>query len=171
MSEEVTKDLVKWLRDSLKIKITGFVPNHWHDDCMAGIDYLHQLNIPSYAAELTIKTAESLNLTVPKSGFKDSLILKLNDKDIFCFYPGAAHSGDNIVVWIPSEKILFAGCMLKSIDQNNLGNLSDADIAEWPHTIRRVMKKFPHAEIVIPGHGNFGGAELLTHTLKLLEEN
>lgn len=31
------------------------------------------------------------------------------------------------------------------------------------------MTQYPDIETVIPGHGNFGGTELLTHTLELIE--
>ncbi|MDP4204044.1 MAG: CfiA family subclass B1 metallo-beta-lactamase, partial [Bacteroidota bacterium] len=74
----------------------------------------------------------------------------------------------NIVVWIPSEKILFAGCMVKEMKANTKGNLSDADVKAWPSTIKKVMAKFPSARIVIPGHGEAGGFELLQHTLEVV---
>ena len=86
---------------------------------------------------------------------------------IECFYFGPAHSSDNIVVWIPSEKILFAGCMVKSIDATNLGNTADGDLNAYPHTIDRLLSRFPDAKIVIPGHGKFGGLELILHTKEL----
>jgi metallo-beta-lactamase class B len=64
--------------------------------------------------------------------------------------------------------ILFGGCLIKSIDSNGLGNLSDAVVADWDKTIEKVMKKYPVIKTVIPGHGNFGGPELLTHTIELV---
>jgi len=36
----LTMDLVSWIRDSLKLNIVGFVPNHWHNDCIGGLGYL-----------------------------------------------------------------------------------------------------------------------------------
>ena len=74
---------------------------------------------------------------------------------------------DNIVVWIPSEQILFPGCMVKEIRSGNLGNTADGDVKAYPDTITKVLKKFPSAKIVIPGHGNYGGAELIKHTLDI----
>ncbi|HEX9971116.1 MAG TPA: subclass B1 metallo-beta-lactamase, partial [bacterium] len=139
MTESLTKDLVSWLQDSMRIQIVGFVPNHWHDDCMGGLGYLHSLGIESYSNELTREIARSKNLPVPKQGFTDSLILKIADKEIICSYPGAAHTIDDIVVWIPSEKILFGGCMIKEIKSTGLGNIADADVKEWPKTIKKVI--------------------------------
>jgi glyoxylase-like metal-dependent hydrolase (beta-lactamase superfamily II) len=86
-----------------------------------------------------------------------------------CFYPGAAHSPDNIIAWVPSEKILFGGCMVKSNQSTGLGNIADADLKLWPQTIKKIISSYPDAEIVIPGHGNFGDKSLLLHSLKLLK--
>lgn len=168
VTDALTKDLVTWLQDSMKIKIVGFIPNHWHVDCMGGLGYLLNAGISSYANELTIQIAKSKNLPVPKQGFIDSLILKLNDKAIKCCYLGAGHTTDNIVVWIPSEQILFGGCMVKDLNAKGLGNTADADLKEWPTTISKAIHKFQNARFVIPGHGQVGGIELLTHTRELL---
>jgi len=166
-TNEQTKDLLDFITDSLKLKVIGFVPNHWHNDCTGGLDYLKRIGVKTYANQLTIDILKQKGQNYPDNGFKDSLQLFLGDKEILCYYLGAAHSMDNIVVWIPSMKILFAGCMAKSINSTNLGNTVDGDLKAYPITIQKVIDKFPDAKMVIPGHGNFGGIELLTHTLKL----
>ncbi len=167
MTDSLTMELVSFIRDSMKLKIAGFVPNHWHADCIGGLGYLQDQKIKSYASQKTIDIARTKNLPVPDYGFKDSIELYLGNKAIECYYLGAAHSLDNIVIWIPSEKILFPGCMVKSINSKDLGNTADGDLAAYPKTIDAVIKKFPMARIVVPGHGPFGGLELLIHTKDL----
>ena len=152
----------------MSLKISGFIPNHWHADCMGGLGYLQSHNIPSYANQKTIDIARSKNLPVPAHGFKDSIRLSLDEKVINCYFLGAAHSLDNVVVWIPSEKILFPGCMVKSLTSTDLGNLTDGDLKAYPGTIDKVIKKFSSANVVIPGHGQSGGLDLLMHTRDLL---
>jgi metallo-beta-lactamase class B len=171
MTDSLTKDLVAWIKDSLKVKLVGVIPNHWHRDCMGGLDYLQSINIESYANQMTIDIAKSKKMPIPTHGFKDSLQLRLGDSKIQCYYLGAAHSLDNIVVWLPSERILFAGCMVKSLSSKDLGNIADGDIAAYPRTIDKVIKKFPDAKIVIPGHGDIGGLDLIAHTKALLANN
>lgn len=171
MTELLTKQLVSWIKDTLKLSITKFVPNHWHVDCMGGLAYLDSLGIESYANEMTVQIAKSKYLPIPDHGFKDSLTLSLGDKKIICNYFGAAHSLDNIVVWIPYEKILFAGCMAKELKATNLGNTVDGDLAAYPETIKKVLNKYHDATFVIPGHGQYGGIELLRHTLDLTLKN
>ena len=169
-NDALTETLVQYIENKLKVRVTGFVPNHWHSDCMGGLAYLQKLQIKSYANILTIEQAKIHGLPVPGQAFSDSLHLWLVNKDILLYYPGPAHSNDNIAVWIPSEKILFAGCMVKSMDSVNLGNTADGDLQEYPETIKRLKARFPQAEIVIPGHGTFGGPELIDHTLELLQD-
>jgi metallo-beta-lactamase class B len=167
-TDSLTEALVSYMKDSMHLKISGFIPNHWHADCMGGLSYLQNQKIVSYANQMTIDIARRKNLPVPTHGFKDSIMLYLDNKIINCYFLGAAHSLDNIVVWIPSEKILFPGCMIKSLNSSDLGNITDGDLKAYPGTIDKVIKKFRTAKIVIPGHGQFGGLDLLKHTRDLL---
>jgi metallo-beta-lactamase class B len=163
-NDSLTMVLVSYLKDQMNLKIAGFIPNHWHEDCMGGLGYLQSMKIESYANQKTIDIAREKHLPIPDHSFKDSLKLYLGDKVINCYFPGPAHSLDNIVVWIPSEKILFPGCMVKSLNSVDLGNTADGDLKAYPTTIDRLIKKFKDAEIVIPGHGEIGGLDLLIHT-------
>ncbi len=82
-------------------------------------------------------------------------------------YPGPAHSRDNIVAYFPRHRILFGGCMIQAGD--SVGNRSDADMAKWPSSVRklRAMK----AAWVIPGHGERFDPGLIEHTLEVLAED
>jgi metallo-beta-lactamase class B len=171
VNDSLTKDLVNWIENSLKVELIGCIPNHWHSDCMGGLMYLHHLGIESYAYELTRIIAKEKKLPVPSHGFSDSLVLNLGNGKIFCKYYGAAHALDNIVVWIPSEKILFAGCMVRDLTSTSLGHTTDGDVKEWPITIQKIIDAYPDVKIVIPGHGKYGRINLLYHTLGLLKEN
>jgi metallo-beta-lactamase class B len=170
-NDTLTESLVKWIEKELHAEIIAVVPNHWHADCMGGLGYIHRHKIQSFAYDLTRKMAKEKRLPVPSRGFPDSLVLKLGKEKVVCKYFGPAHTADNITAWIPSEKILFGGCMIKSMDAGSLGNTADADTAEWPSTLKKVMSAYPDAKIVIPGHGKYGGIELIRHTLDLLANN
>ena len=165
-----TETLVKWIADSLSATVSTFIPNHWHIDNLGGLEYLHSIGIKSYANQMTIDLAKENGMPVPCYEFTDSLSLYLRGDIVECHFFGGGHSADNIVVWIPSEKILFPGCMIKDIHSKGLVNLADATLDEWYPTIQKMITKFPDAKIVIPGHGQIGGKELLEHTSKLLKE-
>jgi metallo-beta-lactamase class B len=166
-TDDETEELFTWLNDSMHLTIVGFIPNHWHADCMGGLGFIRKQHIKSYANQLTIDIAKAKGLPAPEYGFNDSLKLNLGELVIECYYLGAAHSTDNIVVWIPSERILFAGCTIKSMGSGNLGNTADGDLTAYPETLTKLMHKFPSPKIVIPGHGEYGGLELIEHTMEL----
>ena len=128
MDLETTKLLVETVKNVLKSDIVLFVPNHWHDDCIGGLEYLNQLNIESYSNIMTYDISKSKSKPLTTHTFKDSITLHLNDVEIICQYFGEAHASDNIICAIPSKKIIFAGCMLKDMNAKTLGNLSDANI-------------------------------------------
>lgn len=169
MDNAQTETLMNWIKNTLKVKVTTFIPNHWHADCIGGLECLQKEGVKSYANQMTIDLAKANGRPAMEYGFKDSLTVKLGDMKLECYYPGAGHSIDNIVVWIPSEKILFGGCLVKDANAIGLGNITDGDVKAWPHTINKLLKKYSSAHYVIPGHGNYGGTELLTHTLELLK--
>ena len=170
MDDSLTAHLIAWITDTLKVTIVGFVPNHWHADGLGGLNYINNAGIPTYACNKTIEIAKSKNLPIPQYGFSDSLVLRLGDQKAICKYFGPAHTADNIVIWIPSEKILFGGCMLKESKSESLGNTDDANLAQWPKTLTGVRTAYSSAEIVIPGHGAVGGTDIIQHTLDLLSK-
>ncbi len=86
------------------------------------------------------------------------------------FYPGEGHTKDNIVVLFGNERIIYGGCFVKSTENNDLGNIADANLKAWPVSIKRLMKKFPHPAYVIPGHFSWASNKSLQHTLKLLRK-
>src|SRR5665648_319708 len=141
-TEQLTKQLVEWITQTLKHKVVGFIPNHWHSDCMGGLAYLQRIGVESYANQMTIDIAKTKNLPVAAHGFNDSLNLQLGNAAIICYYLGAGHSMDNIVVWIPSEKVLFPGCLVKEVNAKGLGNTVDGDLKAYPRTIEKVLQKF-----------------------------
>ena len=53
------------------------------------------------------------------------------------------------------------------MNYKNIGFTGDGDINEYSHTLRKIRAKFPEAKIVVPGHGEYGGIELIEHNLKL----
>ena len=154
----------------MSVELTKLIIGHFHDDCMGGLEYLQNIGIESVANSMKIKKCREIGLPVPSTPFTDSLTFDFNGETIDCRYFGAGHSFDNITVWIPSKQILFGGCLVKSINSKGLGNLIDATVADWDMTIEKVMKKYPEIKTLIPGHGNYGGTELLTHTIELIEK-
>jgi metallo-beta-lactamase class B len=167
----LSAELLNWFdKNHPTIKIKAIIVNHFHGDCLAGLREFHQAGIKSYAHQLGPKLMKMKKTIgeVPQHTFSESLEIKVGNGKVVNYYLGEAHTRDNIITWIPSENTIFGGCMVKSMDASK-GNLEDANIKEWSDTIRNVKAKCPSAKIVIPGHGDPGGQELLDYTIRLFE--
>jgi len=165
-----TKELFSYIKDELKADLVAFIPGHWHGDCTGGMPFLQSQGVETYANRETNDILRSKGLVTAKHNFTDSLILNVGNLRIEACFLGGGHATDNIVVWIPADQVLFAGCMVKDCAATNIGNLSDASpFPEWLSTIEAIEKKFPQARYVIPGHGDVGGKELLEHTKNMLQ--
>jgi metallo-beta-lactamase class B len=169
MDNDKTERLTRFVEDTLRATLTRLIIGHFHDDCLGGLGYLQGIGIESVANYMTTDKCREIGLPVPSTSFTDSLVFNFNGLQIECRYFGAGHTVDNITVWIPDKNILFGGCLVKSVNSRDLGNLSDAVVTDWDLTIRRLLDHYPEVEIVVPGHGDPGGVELLHHTISLVE--
>lgn len=163
--------LLNWLAENKKgVKVKAVIVNYFHSDCLGGISEFHKAGITSYGYELTPKLlADSLASSSPTRTFSNKLNLKIGRAKIAAHYFGEGHSRDNIVVWLSEEKVLFGGCMVKSMGAGK-GNLADANTKAWAYTVQKVKEAFSSVKVVIPGHGEPGGAELLDYTIEMFRE-
>jgi glyoxylase-like metal-dependent hydrolase (beta-lactamase superfamily II) len=164
-TQEDTEELIDWITSKGLIAKSGVV-THFHEDASGGIPLLNRAKIKTYATALTNTLLDA------KQREKSSHEITTNEYELVTdtidvFYPGAGHSQDNIVVWLPKAKILFGGCFVKSINSKGLGYTGNASIEEWPKSIQKVINKYPDLKLVVPGHGNIGDISLLTHTAQL----
>lgn len=96
------------------------------------------------------------------------LKLTIGKEIVEVYFPGESHTIDNVVVYFNNRKILFGGCMVKSLESRGVGFTYDANMEEWPKSVNKVLERYKDAKIVIPGHGNWGDTKLLKHTIELL---
>lgn len=169
MDNEQTRVLCEYLLNTMGVKVTKFIVGHFHNDCIGGLEYLKSIGVETIANSLTVELCFKHSLPVPSHSFTDFLKFSFNGEEVICQYFGGGHTVDNIVVWFPAQKVLFGGCLIKSIHSSNLGNMADAVLGSWKQTVLKVIDTFPEAEVVIPGHGAIGNFALLNHTVKLVE--
>lgn len=165
-SDAVSMELMQWIENELKCSVKAVVVNHFHNDCLGGLAAFHQKNIPSYASNLTLALAKKDGAEAPLFGFDESIEIPVgNEKAINRFF-GQGHTADNIVSYLPRERMLFGGCLIKEVGAGK-GNLEDANVDEWANTVRAVKKAYPGLRFVIPGHGKAGGMDLLDYTIEM----
>ncbi len=170
-TDEQAGVLFDWVAKKQNAVIKKVVPTHWHIDCAGGLAEAHRRKAESFALDKTVKTLTAKKEPAPQNWFTDRLNLRCGDISVELAYLGPAHTVDNIVAWIPARNVLFGGCMVKSQNARNLGNITDADVESWPKTLKKVKETFPDAKIIVPGHGRPGTMELIDHTIELCNNN
>ena len=170
MSNEQTEELSNYLSNEMGVKVKMLIAGHFHEDCIGGLAYLQNNGVASIACQLTVEKCMEEGLPIPSIAFERVYDFNFHGLPIVCRFFGAAHSFDNITVWLPKQHILFGGCMVKSARSRGLGNLSDAVVEEWDATLEKVQHAYPTIQTVITGHGKIGGAELLDHTIDLVRQ-
>lgn len=169
-TDEQTATLFNWAALSQGAVVKTVVPTHFHDDCMGGLAEAHRRKATSYALDKTVEIARQKRLPVPQIPFQFRTMVRCGRTVAIVTYFGPGHSTDNVVVWLPKQGVLFGGCLIKSLDAQSLGNTADGDLEAYPTTLQKVQTAYRYARIVVPGHGDWSGPDLIQHTLKLAVE-
>ena len=142
---------------------------HAHDDRMGGIAEADRRQLPSYALSETVQRAREGGWPPIQHAVPSAFRLEAFGVPGELFFPGPAHTVDNATVWLQETQVLAGGCLVRAAEATSMGNTSDADLKAWPRAIAILQERYPRARIVVPGHGEPGGPELLAHTRDLLE--
>jgi glyoxylase-like metal-dependent hydrolase (beta-lactamase superfamily II) len=67
-------------------------------------------------------------LTRPTHTFEDELHLQVGEREVVLRFLGRGHTSGDLVVWLPQERILFAGDLVEAQAAPYMG---DAHIADW----------------------------------------
>ena len=87
-------------------------------------------------------------LTWPNVIFERSLTLYLGKREVQILQLGRGHTKGDTVVWLPKEKVLFAGDLVEFGATPYTG---DAYLKDWPETLGRLRDL--GAEKLVPGRG------------------
>ena len=146
------------------------IATHWHEDRTGGLAFYRQHGAKTYTSMQTDELSLAKNKKRAAFTFLNDTIFKVGQYAFQTYFGGQGHSTDNIVIWFEKEKILYGGCLIKSTAATDLGNLSDANVKEWQHTIENIQQKFGRPDYVIPGHDDWHSTAALTHTLDLIRQ-
>lgn len=163
------------LLDSIMVKhhqkVVLAISTHYHDDRTAGLEFLKQQGIKTYTFKLTYDLCKTHHEKQAEFYFARDTTFKIGRYTFETFYPGEGHTKDNIVIWCAQFNILYGGCILKSTENNTLGNIADANLEEWTLSLKKLMKKYPNPNFVIPGHFSWTNKQGIKHTIKVLRQH
>jgi len=169
VNDSASEELLNWVKDSLHCKVKGVIVNHFHVDCLGGLARFHKKGISSYGSARTIHLAKLDSTITPWYSFDTFAIHQVGNKKIISHFVGEGHTSDNIISYVPSEKIMFGGCLIKHVGAGK-GNLAHANTSAWSNSVRQIKLRYSQSKIIIPGHGAAGGQELLDYTIALFEK-
>ena len=151
-------------------RLINLFVSHNHIGRTGGLRITASRGIPSYAFMRTlIESARHDKGAITFALPNDQFAFDLGERVVEVFYPGPGYTIDNAVVYDRTSKILFGGCLIRSLNTTSLDNAADIDTTQWSESIARMINRYPDARIIVPEDGEPGGKELFLHTQKLLE--
>jgi len=162
------------LLDSIKSRhgknVILCIATHFHEDRTGGLQYYSQKGIKTYTTRQTDELSQKRNMKRAEFLIDKDTMFKVGQYSFETYYPGPGHAPDNIIIWFEKEKILYGGCLIKSVEYHDLGNLADANVKGYATTIENVKAKGKRPQYIIPGHGNWTDTNSLDHTLQMARQ-
>jgi glyoxylase-like metal-dependent hydrolase (beta-lactamase superfamily II) len=99
----------------------------------------------------------SVRMVPPVVTYRDSMALYPGGRAIELYFLGPAHTAGDTIVWLPEERIAFAGDVFVN---GRSGFAGDGYPRSWVQALRR-LEGFA-AEVFVPGHGDLGALPSVT---------
>lgn len=109
-------------------------------------------------------TFGEVKIIMPQITFSDRLNLYLGDMEIQLRF-GGGHSSDSVLVYVPSEKVLFAGDILEN---DCHPGMVTARFDQWTSVLGMIEEM--EVETIVPGHGEVAGREMAIQQRNYFEE-
>ncbi len=107
------------------------------------------------------RPADAAPVRIPTELVEDTKVLQMGDKEIQLLFLGRAHTGGDLVVYLPEEKILF---MSETYLNRIVPAMRSAHPSEWVAMIERAQAM--DVDIYVPGHGFVESPEVLEEELE-----
>ena len=165
-SPEETARLVETIAGITERPITHVVVSSDHGDHTGGNSafpggatfYAHPTSIATLEASAASREADEAPMIVPTEAVRERRVLELGGRQIHLLFLGRAHTGGDLVVYLPEERILF---MSETFLHGIFPAMRSAYPSEWVAMIDRALAM--DVDIYVPGHGPvLSGPELRT---------
>lgn len=170
-SPVLAQKLIQEIRKITKQKIAAVVLTHYHADHVYGLQEFKRLGATIYAQRdglnyLASETAkqrliasridfapwvnENTRLVSADIWIDQSKTITVGGVEFRISRVGPAHAPEDLIVFVPSESVLFAGDL---IFQGRIPFVGNADSRGWMSALDEIQKLKP--KIVVPGHGTY----------------
>ena len=93
------------------------------------------------------ESTKTIKPVPPDTTLSDRLTLFRGDREIQVIFCGRAHTGGDVVIYLPADRIVYTGDMAFS----GPSFLGDGHVDEWPDTLMKLKQL--DVELYVPGHG------------------
>jgi glyoxylase-like metal-dependent hydrolase (beta-lactamase superfamily II) len=170
-SPVLAQKLIQEIRKVTKQKIVAVVLTHYHADHVYGLQEFKRLGATVYAQRdglnyLASETAkqrliasridfapwvnENTRLVAADVWIDQSKTITVGGVEFILNRVGPAHAHEDLIVYVPSEKVLFAGDL---VFRGRIPFVGNADSRGWVSALNEIQKLKP--AIVVPGHGPY----------------
>ncbi|MDX1384731.1 MAG: MBL fold metallo-hydrolase, partial [Thermoanaerobaculia bacterium] len=130
-------------------------------DAAAGAALAEQIRVQ----EAHLKALGEVVPTPPEVTLTDSMTLYRGDRRIELHHLGRGHTGGDVVVFLPAERVVFTGDLLYS----RPSYMGDGYVEDWPATLDRLREL--DFDLILTGHGPaLRGKEIIDRFQALLRE-
>ena len=168
-SPELARRLLAEIRQHTSLSVKWVILTHYHADHIYGLqvfkdagaqvlahergrEYLNSdtaaLRLKASRQELWPWVDEQTRLVSADRWIDRSQTLNLGGVDFVVEPVGPAHTAEDVVVYVPQRRVLFAGDL---VFRNRIPFVGQADSGQWIAGLERLLRF--DAQVVVPGHG------------------
>jgi len=168
-SPELARRLIAQIRKVTDKPLNTVIVTHYHADHVYGLqvfkdagarivahtasgEYLNsetaRLRLEASRQDLFPWVDENTKLVPPDAPINGVQKLVVGGVDFEIIPVGPSHTPDDLVVWLPQSRVLFAGDL---VFRNRIPFVGQADSRQWIESLNTLLK-FP-AKVLVPGHG------------------
>jgi cyclase len=175
MIPRMTRAFRRAIRRATRAPVRYLVNTHFHIDHVGGNQFFREATIIAHAncrremlefglsidlfSQLMPRYAQGfrqIELTPPTLTYEDRMVVHVGDKEVHLLYLGRAHTQGDTLVYLPKEKILFAGDV--AFFYVTPGPFH-CHVSGWIRVCDRIQNL--EVEAIVPGHGPVGDKGLL----------
>ena len=169
--ELATLSLLEKIKAETGKSVTKMIVTHHRSDRVAGVDAAEWQGIQIFTHPDTPTLAAQNGWPVPNTSVaalkEPTSRTKIGNIELA--YPGPGHAQDNLVVYIPSAKILFGGSAVRGAGATVLGNMNAAELNSWAESLAWMKATYPETELVVPARGKGANLSLIDATIALIK--